>query len=98
MAIKQAIIVRKDLGMKCGKIAAQCCHAADRCDKRVILRVDSEEELLRLYRQGHEAKGTWAKLITDAGKTQVAPGTCTVLSICGDEAVVDFLTRDLRLL
>ncbi len=43
--MKQAIIIRKDLGMQCGKITAQACHAsltaAEKCRKEDLIRYNT---------------------------------------------------------
>ncbi|WP_304124562.1 peptidyl-tRNA hydrolase Pth2 [Methanosphaera cuniculi] len=113
--MKQAIVMRTDLKMGKGKIAAQACHAslnaykkADRYDKRkwehegqkkVVLKVGSEKELLKLF---HEIKNTTSlpcTLITDAGHTQIAPSTRTCIGIGpGPDKEIDSVTGHLKLL
>lgn len=95
---KQVILIRKDLSLSKGKLAAQACHASletyreserrypkktkkwiGEGGKKVILWVEDEEELLRMKR---ETPNTYPKkLIKDAGKTELKPGTKTALGI-----------------
>ena len=96
---KLVLIVRNDLKMSSGKVAAQCCHAtlkAFRESKRaypkilrhwekngeptVVLRVNDEKSLLDLASRGGEV-GLTVSLIQDAGKTQIASGSTTVLGL-----------------
>lgn len=112
--MKQAIVVRTDLKMGKGKIAAQACHAClesyKRADKRkirewetfgqkkVVLKVSSEQELLELY---HIIKQSDlpCSLITDAGHTQIEPSTKTCLCVGpGPDEEIDKLTGHLKLL
>ena len=51
--IKQVILVRKDLNMGKGKIAAQACHASLGAFKKAIKQTP---ELVRNWEQGGEAK------------------------------------------
>ncbi|MBI4360458.1 peptidyl-tRNA hydrolase [Candidatus Micrarchaeota archaeon] len=114
MAYKQALIVRTDLGMGKGKIAAQCAHGsisaylkADSESRaawvnsgmeKVVLKVQSEKELATLFQKAKKA-GLPAAIITDAGHTQIAPGTKTVVGIGpAEEDELDALTGDLKLL
>ncbi len=115
--IKQVILVRTDLGMGKGKIAAQVAHASlgscfqmseeypELCkrwveggSKKVVLKVDSLEELLEIKKKlDHD--GIPNVIIRDAGHTQVSPGTITCLGIgpwYGDE--LDKYTGHLKLL
>ncbi len=92
---KQIIVVRTDLGMGRGKIAAQASHASvsafervkkshpevageweEEGQKKVVLKVDSEEELLKYFEEGKRA-GIPVVLIRDAGHTQLEPGSIT---------------------
>ena len=121
--LKMVLIVRKDLKMGVGKIAAQCCHAAvgviERIMKgsdptwrrwyatlphppplpplfcvlnkrytlwnrrgctKVALKLDSQEAILDLRTKTKEA-GVPYYLVSDAGRTQIAAGSKTVLSV-----------------
>lgn len=111
--MKQAIVVRADVGMGTGKVAAQAAHASlgafERAgpdaqrqwkrggQKKIVLKASGKEELYRLQ---EEAKfhGLPTHLVTDAGLTQVEPGTPTALGIGpAPEADVDAVTGDLSL-
>ena len=113
MTLKQAIVVRSDLKMGKGKIAAQASHASvavlnelppDVFEdwsadgmKKIVLRVGSEQELLELYKM---AKKHFAvSLVRDAGLTQVKEGTVTCIAIGpAEEKEIDRITGKLRLL
>lgn len=111
---KQAIVLRSDLGMGKGKIAAQAAHAsiaayrlsaeADRKkwqasgEEKVALKVGSENELIELFGQA-KARKLPAALIRDAGRTQIPAGTVTALAIGpAEERLVDEVTGKLKLL
>jgi len=116
MALKQAIIVRADLGMGKGKIAAQVSHAslsayrkAELADKwlarrweaegqkKVVLKVGGEAELLSLYEQMR--REVPCALIRDAGHTQVDAGTITCFGAGpAEEEKIDKFTKALKLL
>ncbi len=101
MEYKQAILMRADLGLPKGKMAVQAAHAAVeavlKSDKekvrrwrgtgsmKVVLRVRDRSEL---YRHAQEAKdlGLATAIITDAGKTVIAPGTVTCCAVGPDES------------
>jgi PTH2 family peptidyl-tRNA hydrolase len=115
--IKQVIIVRKDLEMGKGKLAAQVAHAslmsyfeAERNDKKItaswlgsgekkiVLKVNDEEALVKFY-NAFQFKKVPCALVTDAGLTELPPGTKTALGIgpwLGSE--IDKLTISLPLL
>jgi len=124
---KQVIVVRKDLKMRKGKIAAQAAHASmkvffdrntgeDRFEMRipldpymvgwvegdftkVVVYVESEEELLACYVKANELKLPTA-LITDSGKTEfngVATNTCVAIGPAAD-GKIDQVTGELKLL
>jgi PTH2 family peptidyl-tRNA hydrolase len=66
--------------------------------RKVVLKVQSEEELQELYRKAKSAKLP-AALIQDKGLTQLEPGTVTCLGIGpGPDDQVDALTGKLKLL
>ena len=111
--MKQAIVVRSDLGMGTGKLAAQVAHAsleaytaaepdAQRAwrhggQKKIVLEGDSESHLQELDTEARQA-GLAHALVTDAGHTQLAPGTVTALAVGpAPEAAVDRITGSLGL-
>lgn len=115
--LKLVLVVRTDLGMTKGKIAAQCGHATLACYKsllsvsspllarwersgqaKIAVQVKSEEELLVLQAQAMSL-GLCARVIHDAGRTQIASGSATVLGIGpGPRGVIDGVTGGLKLL
>ncbi|KAM0794720.1 peptidyl-tRNA hydrolase PTH2-domain-containing protein [Usnea florida] len=125
---KLVLVVRTDLGMGKGKIAAQCAHAALACYKRlstspttsptpnrttthplltrweaagqpkIAVQVPSLSEMQFLEAQA-TSLGLCARVIHDAGRTQVASGSATVLGVGpGPRSVVDRVTGGLKLL
>ncbi len=111
---KQCIIVRDDLKLSKGKLAVQVAHAAvsayefaDRDvreawkeggQKKVVLRVPKLQDLFELKETARRHRLSTA-LITDAGLTEVPPGTITVLGIGPAEAsMLDKITGHLKLL
>jgi len=65
---------------------------------KVVVRVDSLEEILQLERKSKELQLPFA-LITDRGLTQIEPGTTTCLGIGpAPSAIMDSLTGTLSLL
>lgn len=117
MEYKLAVVVRSDLDLSKGKLAAQVGHASVVCalkaqkgrrawfrawmddgQRKVVLRADGLDALLALQRAGRAQRLTTA-LITDAGLTEVPPGTQTCVGIGpGPEELVDRVTGRLRLL
>ncbi|KAG0170075.1 hypothetical protein DFQ28_002522 [Apophysomyces sp. BC1034] len=111
------LVVRTDLGMTKGKVAAQCGHATLACYKalkksdprvlqewehsgqaKVALKCDSEEKLLELQAVAHSLNLT-AQSIQDAGRTQIAAGSRTVLGIGpGPVELINEVTGHLKLL
>jgi len=66
--------------------------------KKVAVKVSSEEELLELRRLAVNHSLPFA-LIRDAGMTELPPGTITVLGIGpGKAEIVDVVTGELKLL
>ncbi|KAF8281103.1 putative peptidyl-tRNA hydrolase [Trypanosoma cruzi] len=126
--LKMTLVVRKDLKMGTGKIAAQCAHAAvavvEKVESRrqkgdtttptlraahdegveandgaywdewvawydawmfaggtkVALQCESEEKMMDAFREAKQ-EGLPHALIRDAGRTQIAPGSKTVLAV-----------------
>ncbi|KAJ6128569.1 hypothetical protein N7471_009786 [Penicillium samsonianum] len=116
--VKLVLVVRMDLGMTKGKIAAQCGHATLACYKyfleyapnspilkkwerggqaKIALQVKSEDELLVMQAQAISL-GLCTRVIQDAGRTQIASGSKTVLGVLGPKSVVDGVTGHLKLL
>ncbi|KAI1639331.1 peptidyl-tRNA hydrolase PTH2-domain-containing protein [Biscogniauxia mediterranea] len=129
---KLVLVVRTDLGMTKGKIAAQCSHATLACYKalsqragagagagagddaaaaasilrrwerlgqaKIAVQVKSEAELLGLMSRAR-GLGLAAEVIQDAGRTQIDPGSLTVLGVGpGPRSLVDQVTDGLKLL
>lgn len=116
-AIKQVIVVRRDLGMGTGKIAAQVGHACvlgaehvrkskrewyDEWERygqeKVVVKVSSLQELEDVKRHAISLGLPWSE-VTDAGHTQIEPGTVTCISIGpAPESEIDKVTKSLKLL
>jgi len=113
MDFKQVILVRDDLKLTKGKMAAQVSHASvgatlkshkddlkkwlEQGMKKVVLKVKDKAELYAYKRRAEDA-GLVVSLITDAGHTQLDPGTVTCLGIGpAREDKVDAVTGDLKL-
>lgn len=111
---KQVILIRQDLKLPLGKAAAQSAHASveavlkslpakvkawrQQGMAKIVLKVKDEKELVKYFQEAKE-EGLTAALITDAGKTVVAPGTKTAVGIGPDEEEkIDLITGKLPLL
>ncbi len=114
MSYKQVILVRQDLQLPKGKLAAQAAHASveavlksdskaikswrNEGMAKIVLKVKDEKELVKYFQKAKE-KGLVASLITDAGKTVVAPGTKTCAAVGpAEEEFIDAITGELTLL
>ncbi len=112
-SLKQVIIIRSDSKLPKGKAAAQAAHASveavlksnstlvsawrSQGMKKIVLKVPGEKELLELQRKA-KREGLVAIIITDAGKTVVAPGTRTCLGIGpAPEELIDKITGNLQM-
>lgn len=111
--VKQVIAVRKDLGMRKGKMIAQGAHAALEAAERseslyqewkqtgqtkIVVGVGSEKELLEHFREAKNGDVP-AYLVTDAGHTELEPGTNTAFAIGPERSqVLDKYTGNLSLL
>eukprot|EP00756_Hemistasia_phaeocysticola_P061192 Hpha_TRINITY_DN4680_c0_g1::TRINITY_DN4680_c0_g1_i1::g.97076::m.97076/K04794/PTH2; peptidyl-tRNA hydrolase, PTH2 family len=136
MSLKMVLIVRKDLKMGTGKIAAQCCHAAVGAVERVLtcggvlkgryrpsngdhdwfewycswrkhgcakvavkLEDTAGEPELVALRDAAEKEGLPTYVVSDAGRTQIAAGSKTVLAVGpAPKSRVDKITSTLKLL
>jgi PTH2 family peptidyl-tRNA hydrolase len=111
--MKQVIILRKDLKLPAGKAAAQAAHASVEAVfkakesiikswrkegmAKIVLKVKDEGELL-LYFQSAKDAGLPVSLITDAGRTIIAPGTKTAVAIGpAEDEDIDVITSSLPL-
>lgn len=113
---KMVLVVRNDLKMGKGKIAAQCSHATlglykkvlyrapkalnrwEMCAQpKVVLKIESEEDMLVLQERAKSLKLP-THITIDAGRTQIAPNSRTVMAILGPVEVVDDVTGGLKLL
>lgn len=112
--MKQVILIRQDLKLPKGKVAAQVAHASVeavfRSDKsnvkewrstgmaKIVLKVSDLKELHK-YNQLAKDQGLTTATITDAGKTVVAPGTITCCAIGpADDKDIDLVVSELKLL
>lgn len=111
---KQVIVVRKDLKMDKGKIAAQVAHAsleaykkADTKDvigweaegmKKVVVGVKDIKEFMEIKEMVKGANIPYS-VIRDAGRTQIRPGTVTAMGIGpAKEEKINRITKNLKLL
>lgn len=114
---KMVIVVRGDIKLSPGKMAAQVAHAAVNCafsakknykdwfdgwydegQKKVVVKVKNMEELRELQDEARKSKLPHS-LITDAGHTQLPPGTVTCLGIGpAPESMIDKVTGHLTLM
>ncbi len=112
--MKQAIIIRTDLKMGRGKIAAQASHASissflksrrsvrdewlDEGMKKVVLKVRSNKDLMNYYKKAKSSRIPCA-LIADRGLTQIKSGSKTAIGIGPDkDEKIDKITGKLKLL
>lgn len=111
---KQCIITRSDLKLSPGKLAVQVAHAAvsaaDRaspsdlkawkCEgqKKIVLKVPTLQDLF-IIRETARREGLPNALISDAGLTEIEPGTITVLGIGpAKDTQIDKITGHLKML
>lgn len=114
MAYKQAILIRQDLRLPKGKMAAQAAHASVEAVHRapdssvkawrregmakIVLKVE-DEKALYAYLQHAKDDSITTSTITDAGKTTVEPGTVTCGAIGpGPEEDIDPIIKELKLM
>lgn len=110
--MKQCIIIRKDLGMSQGKTAVQAAHASVEAVlgsdknkvkewrkegmKKIALKVDDIKELFRIKDEAKQF-GLVTAIISDAGMTELSPGTVTCIAIGPDyEEKIDKVTGKLK--
>ncbi|CAI4037189.1 hypothetical protein SMKI_02G0560 [Saccharomyces mikatae IFO 1815] len=120
--VRMALVIRQDLAMTKGKIAAQCCHAALSCFRHIATdpaRASYNAVMAQRWLNAGQAKitlkcpdkftmdelyakaislGVNATVIHDAGRTQIAAGSATVLGLGpAPKVVLDQITGDLKL-
>ena len=114
--VKQVIVVRTDLDMGKGKIAAQVGHACVlgaeyvrkskpewfsewwKGQEKIVLKVSNLKELEQVKQGAIEIGVPWSE-VTDAGHTQIPPGTVTCISLGpAPEEKIDKITGDLKLM
>lgn len=114
--LKMILCVNKELGMRAGKIAAQCAHAAVGVVEnmrrhnehllqqwktygaaKIAVQCPNQQQLLEIQGLARE-KGIPNYLVTDAGRTQIAAGSMTVLALGPwGKSQLDQLTGHLKL-
>ncbi|CAA2968060.1 peptidyl-tRNA hydrolase 2, mitochondrial-like [Olea europaea var. sylvestris] len=113
---KMVLVVRNDLKMGKGKIAAQCSHAtlglykklANRAPKslnrwemcgqvKVVVKIEGEDDMLVLQEKA-KSLNLQTHITIDAGRTQIAPNSRTVMAVLGPADMVDNVTGGLKLL
>lgn len=111
--MKQVLVMRADLGMSPGKLAAQAAHAAilsynkalrndiDEWERtgitKIVLAVNSEQELISVYKKA-VAEYLPCAIVSDEGRTEVEPGTITGFGIGpANNVAIDRITGHLKL-
>mmetsp|Transcript_11716 Transcript_11716/g.35702 ORF Transcript_11716/g.35702 Transcript_11716/m.35702 type:complete len:159 (-) Transcript_11716:117-593(-) len=114
---KVVLCVRTDLGMKKGKMAAQCGHATlgiykealrkrpqkvksweANAQPKIALQIRSMQEARNLERMAR-SRGIPSYMVYDAGRTQIASGSMTVLALGpARKDELDAITGRLKLL
>ena len=110
-SLKQVIVVRADLKMPPGKLAAQVAHGSvgafikskfgpawlEQGQAKVVVKVSSLQELLEIERAAKVAKLS-SCLIKDEGRTFFHEPTVTVLGLGPAPEQMFLMTKDLKLL
>jgi len=112
-SMKQVILVRSDLNLPKGKLAAQVAHAAVEAEinssrkkvetwinegaKKVVLKIKDLNELKEIEKEARREKLT-VSVIEDRGLTVVEPGTITCMAIGPDEEqIINKITGHLKI-
>ncbi|MGZ7043413.1 MAG: aminoacyl-tRNA hydrolase [Methanobacterium sp.] len=112
--MKQVMVIRTDLKMGKGKMAAQACHASlgayKKADpkkirkweleggKKVVVKAKDLREFYEIY-EIVKSTDIPVYLVQDAGRTELPKGTVTCIGIGPDEdEKIDKVTNELKLL
>ncbi len=111
--MKQVIVVRKDLNLSKGKLAAQVAHASfsssqlagrkavkiwEKDGQKKVILAAGRQQLMEIKKKCRKLKIP-CSLISDAGLTEIPSGTITCLGIGpADDSKIDKLTGSLPLL
>lgn len=112
MQLKQVIVLNNDIEISTGKKISQACHASLKAykktseeekaawcsegSKKIVLEADKRQVQQRF--EDAKALQIPAALITDAGLTEVEPGTVTALALGpAEEDKIDNVTGNLQL-
>ncbi|XP_046650794.1 probable peptidyl-tRNA hydrolase 2 isoform X1 [Daphnia pulicaria] len=91
---RELIDKEMEISKECGPLS--CWEDYDG-ERKIALKGENKQHLLDLMQKAKES-GLLHYLVSDAGHTQVAPGSNTVLSIFGKESDVNEITGKLKLL
>ncbi len=96
--MKQVILMRTDLNMSVGKMVAQAVHSCIAPNApTVVVKVSSINVLMSLLDKASHLDLS-NKYVTDAGLTEVPPGTVTCGCIYGEDEFINKITGQLPLL
>ncbi|MFP4115796.1 MAG: peptidyl-tRNA hydrolase Pth2 [Candidatus Aenigmatarchaeota archaeon] len=112
--MKQVVVVRGDLALSKGKLAAQVAHASlgayrktekktrknwkNSGEKKAVVEAEDKGELLELRRNADNLDLP-THLVKDAGRTEIPEGTATALAVGpAEEEKVDKVTGHLPLM
>ncbi|GJS01558.1 peptidyl-tRNA hydrolase 2, mitochondrial [Tanacetum coccineum] len=95
---KMVLVVRNDLKMGKGKIAAQCSHATLGLYKKILHRAPKALNSHVVLQARAKSLNIPTHIVIDAGRTQIAPNSRTVMAVLGPADMVDDVTGGLKLL
>ena len=117
MNVKMLFIVRQDLKMQKGKIAAQVGHCTiglykqlmkrgneelleaweNTGSKKIVTKIKTEKEMMKIKLKAEDL-GVITHIVVDAGKTQVAQNSKTVVGFIGESNKLNQFTKNLKLM
>ena len=92
-----AIGLYRELQELKGRIGPMLAQWSEDGETKIVLNGDDPQALMDIETKA-VAKGIPTFLVTDAGMTQVAPGSVTVLGLFGERSALDSITGHLKLL